>query len=73
MWLRLRPPWARDRTWRRCRPLRSGVSRLVWLRMLKNSARNCRPRRSVRCALRVAEKSSSERPGPVSALRETLP
>ena len=50
-----------------------GVEKLVWLRILKNSARNCNPSRSVRCALLEAEKSSPKSPGPVSESRETLP
>src|SRR5215469_6437419 len=50
-----------------------GVRKFVWFKMLKNSARNCSPSRSVKCELRVAEKSSSDSPGPVRASRETFP
>ncbi len=34
-----------------------GVLKFVWLKMLKNSARNCRLSRSVKIILLVAEKS----------------
>jgi hypothetical protein len=50
-----------------------GVRRFVWLRMLKNSARNCNPKRSVICEFLVAEKSTSDSPGPFNESRETLP
>ena len=53
--------------------IRFGVLKLVWFRMLKNSARNCRFNRSLTLVSLMAEKSQSKRPGPVSVSRPKFP
>src|SRR6516165_4263423 len=52
---------------------RLGVLKLARLRMLKNSARNCRLRRSCSVVFLMAEKSQVARPGPTRLLREASP
>src|SRR5215831_14235505 len=53
--------------------IRLGVLKLARLRMLKNSARNCRLSRSRSCVFLMAEKSQVTSPGPTRLLREALP
>jgi hypothetical protein len=50
-----------------------GRERLVWLRMLKNSARNWRRVLVVSWVDLRRERSQSEKPGPVRESRLTLP
>ena len=50
-----------------------GVLKLVRLKILNNSARNCRLTRSVNMNFLASDKSVSARPGPCSTLRPTLP
>src|SRR6516225_1712976 len=53
--------------------IRLGVLKLARLRMLKNSARNCKLKRSRSCVFLMAEKSQVARPGPTRLLRVALP
>src|ERR1700730_8271820 len=50
-----------------------GLAKLGWLKILKNSARNCRTRRSVRCVSLKIEKLNSLNAGPRRLLRPMLP
>ena len=50
-----------------------GAAKLLWFRILKNSARNCNPSRSRSGTFLTAERSKPKSPGPVSESRETLP
>ena len=50
-----------------------GALRLARLSKLKDSARNCKLKRSERANLFVSERSSSAKPGPCNTLRPTFP
>jgi len=50
-----------------------GMLRLVWFNRLKNSARNCRPNRSVRRVFLNKEASKEASPGDVRMSRPAFP
>src|SRR5665213_4626438 len=47
--------------------------KFVWLKVLKNSARNCIPKRSVNGKFLTADISQSQNPGPMNWPLPTLP
>jgi len=50
-----------------------GVANVVWLKMLKNSARNWNFKNSVNSVSLTTEKSKFHQPGPVAVLRPRFP